>query len=318
VDDGSTAQEGYEQLDLLSPEELKAELVLGRVVQARTPGAVEAPRALAMASVGIVAAVALVAAGMWLRSHVALSGLAVAGVWAGLIGSGYVVAVVGRAVGKKAPEWVASAELHQRRVAARARPEVVAVIERVREELPGRWWRSAHVYVAACERNEPAHLGICQVGGVIPTGGRLLVLVGEHLASEPGRVVHAVLAHEGRHVGGWRFWVSTALGTCTFVGWFLLGFTVPWPWLLVGAAVMALTTTAVSWVIELACDAGSVRSAGQEATLEALDYTNGVVKRYRAACSPLVRHALAVTMWVVRAPHPPIVLRRAIVRRSWR
>lgn len=297
----------------LTLDEVRAELVLAQVAGT----GVDEPRGRLMIGAGaglVVMWCVLAIAGNWLRGRIVPSPLALTIGCGCLLAIGSCLLVLFRALGKEPPKWVRAAGIHQRRLAERAGPEMLSAIEHVRTKLPNRWWMSAQLYVAQCTAEQPVHIGVCRFAGIVPRSGRLLVVVGEHLASGSSPVVSGILAHEYRHVTGWRVWAFYFLKTCQLGGWVIVTWAFPWPVLLIALAVFHVAMTGLSWLIELSCDYGAARSAGADAMVAAFDYTAQVLEAWNASQSPWVRYPASVVKWIAGPPHPPVAVRRALVR----
>jgi hypothetical protein len=255
-------------------DERGAGLVLARLAGARVMMAGRPAARITM----IVAAAVLAVAGVWLRSRGGPRWQAVAGTCAAAALAACAVPALSVLAGRKEPGWVRAARVRQRPVEGRIPAGTAGIVRRCTAGLRGRTWREAYLYVSRCTGPEPAHWGVCQTAGVYPMDGRLLVILGEHLAAGPSQVTAAVLGHEPGHAAGWRPRLSYQGAMFAMAGWVIIGWAVPWPFLPPAAIGLMVTLTALSWAVEAGCDLGS---------------------------------ALA---WITGPPHPPLPVRRALIR----
>jgi hypothetical protein len=217
--------------------------------------------------------------------------------------------------GREEPEWARAASIHQQSVAPRMVPAAtMQIIQRCLAGLPGRRWRGAYLYIPRCTDPEPGHFGVCHAGGVYPMDGRLLLILGEHLVTGPSRVMAGTLGHESRHVTRWRVRLSYLAFVCGVWGWVIIGWAVPWPVLLPAVIGLRVVLTAAGWVVEATCDLGGARTAGAEAMLDFLAYGRGVKSAARAGRPAWKRRTLSVLTWLAGPSHPPMPLRRALIR----
>jgi hypothetical protein len=291
-------------------DERTAELVLTRLADSRLMLAMR-PAAKILA---IAVAAVLTVLGVWLRTVQAAGWKQVTAVWVIVAALAWVIPALSRLASRKEPRWVRAARAHERSLEDRVPAATLEVVRRCVAGLPGRRWRSAHVYVSRCTEAGTAHFGVCQTAGVFGLNGRLLVVLGEHLAAGPAAVTAAVLGHESRHVAGWRMRLSVMGAVTAVAGWVILGWAVPWPVLLLAAAGLQVALTAVAWAIECSCDLAGARTAGPQAMLDALARLGQVRAAARAARPAWQRYALSTLTWTAGPPRPPLPVRRAVTR----
>jgi hypothetical protein len=134
--------------------------------------------------------------------------------------------------GRKPPTWVAAAESCERslegRMPAPIAPVVQEAIDRIRQRSRFRHWHSAHMYLSRCAKSGPPDADSCQIAGVVPMSGRLVVVIGEHMATVSPQITAAVLAHESRHTYMARVYLSYLIILSRLVGWVIIGWAVPW------------------------------------------------------------------------------------------
>lgn len=289
-------------------DERAAELVLARLADARVMLATR-PAARVTA---IVATIVLTIAGVWLRGHVPAGWPALAGACALLVAIGFAVPVLS-GLGNREPGWVRAARVHERSLESWVPAATLAI---ARQYLAGlsQGRRTAHLYVSRCTDPGPAHFGVCQSAGVFPLNGRVLVVIGEHVAAWPSAVTAAALAHESRHVSRGRLRVSYAGAVFALGGWGILGWAVPWPAMLPAAIALQAALTALSWVIETSCDLGAARAVGAAGVLEALTRDSQAADAALAVLPAWQRHAFSTLIWITGHAHPPVRVRRALIR----
>jgi hypothetical protein len=144
--------------------------------------------------------------------------------------------------------------------------------------------------------------------------GRLLVVLGEHLAIGQVALAEAVLAHERRHVSGWRLYAFALAVIAGSWGLLIVGWAVPWPALLLAAVSLRVLMTATAWLIEVSCDVGSARDTSRDAMLAAVDFKERTEGGTRALQPRGKRWALNVLTWAAGTEHPPYSVRRAAIR----
>lgn len=167
-----------------------------------------------------------------------------------------------------------------------------------------RWRGDAHVYVSRCteEAQDQPHYAACCAGGTLVMNGALLVILGEHLAMGPVALAQAILAHERRHVSGWRlhaYALTSILGTggLVIVGWSVT----PWPVMLLAAVSLRVVHTATVWMIEMSCDVASAWETSPAAMLDAVDFklcTEGVTRTLQPPGGGALKSLLC---WQVRS-----------------
>ena len=291
-------------------DERAAEVMLARLADARLMAATRpAGRAAAL-----MAAAVLTAAGAWLRTLMVPDWLVVASACAVVAGVACAGPGLARRGGRREPRWVQAAQVHQASLAGRVPAGTLEAVDRSVAGLAGRW-RSVHLYVSRCTETGP-HFAVCQTAAVYPAGGRLLVIVGEHLATGPSQLAAAVLGHEAGHPAGWRLRVSYLGVAAGLAGWVITGWARPWPVLLPAAIGLQAARTAAAWVVEASCDRRGARTAGTQAMLDALVGLGRVRAEARAARPAWQRAAVSVLTWAAGPPHPPMPLRRAVIRRA--
>ncbi len=179
----------------------------------------------------------------------------------------------------------------------------------------GTRWTAAHVYIARCTEEGGTHWAPCCGGGTIALKGRLLVILGEHLAVGDVAVARAVLEHERRHVAGWRLYAFVLATFAGFWGLLLAGWTVtPWPALLVVVAGLRLARTAVRWVVEVSCDVGAARDTGQGGMLATIDHKERTEGGSLALQPPVRRGVITVLQFLASQEHPSYRARRWAIR----
>lgn len=226
----------------------------------------------------------------------------------------------------------AAQELASRRAAEPAEPEWVAELDRYRQWLPHRQppvppavlaaadqhlaaaaasgrWRSAHLVIA----RRPPEAAWLTMGFTEHRGSRLVFHLGEHVACNPAAAA-GTLAHEARHPRGWNRLLSMGTGTGYARGYLIAGWALPWPaaaWAALGvhAALML-----AAWIKETGCDLAAASAAGRPA----MDVTFDVMTAsacQRSSHLPRPRRIKNQALhWAEGPVHPPIPVRRAVVR----
>jgi hypothetical protein len=171
------------------------------------------------------------------------------------------------------PWWLASARVCERSQCEWADPVVLAAAAKHLGAVGGRY-PSAHLYVARCGP-QGRHTYLCRAGTVVVTSGRLLLVIGEHIAAAPA-VAAAVIAHEcghqhrGRHLAfgllGW------ARGYWAGWGWAAAGALAGWPWVLAAVPAFQVASVLALWTVEAGCDLAAARAQGYPAVLDALAF----------------------------------------------
>jgi hypothetical protein len=292
-------------------DEQAAELVLARLADARVMLATRPAAKIAT----IMAAAVLTAAGAWLRTVQPARWPAVAAACVIMAAIAWAIPALSALAGRSEPKWVQAARIHQTSLPGRVPVGTLALAARCTTELPGRSWLGAYLYVSRCTEGSAPHFTVCQTGGVFALNGRLLVVLGEHLATGPSQITAAVLGHESRHVTGWRMRVTYLGAVFALAGWVITGWAVPWPLLLPAAIGLQAALTAVSWLVEASCDLSSAKTTGAEAMLEALARLGQVSAAVRAARPAWQRYAGSTLTWAAGPPHPPLPVRRALIRK---
>jgi Zn-dependent protease with chaperone function len=291
----------------------KAELALSRIADSRA-NAVDSPALM----IGFLIWIAVtIAAGMWLRARLAPRPWEIGTTCAVLLVAALILPWLTRRRGKREPKWVEAARIHERTFPGRIPPETVAAVGRIIDTMPRKSWASAHLYVSRCTDGESPHQGTCYAGGTFSINGRLLVLLGEHLATGPTYRASAVLGHEARHVYGWRLRLSTICGTAIAAGFAVIAWALPWPWMASAIPGIYAFNVLSGWAIEMSCDLGSAETHGPDAMLATLDYLARVLADARAARTRWSRYAHSVLKWATGPSHPPFPLRKAAIHARW-
>jgi hypothetical protein len=287
-------------------QELDAELVLAPIADkfmlSRRPGT---------PVVQIVLLAGYVVTGLWLRSlHVptfAEGGEAC--VFLVLLAA--LVPVSFRSPGKLEPRWARAAAVHQESLAGRVPVSAFQQFKAVMGRMTGgTGWQEAWLYVARCTDEEPGHYGVCCAGGTYPRNGRLLVVLGEHLAYGLPELAVAVLAHERRHVTYRRFFLFSLSAIAGTFGLLVAGWAVPWPALLPVAAGVRIGAVAVLWAVEVSCDVGAAREVGAGAMIASIDYKQRTREGARALWPAWRRWTVSALTWASGPEHPPYAVRR--------
>jgi hypothetical protein len=294
----------------------KAELTMARRVDGRFELAV---RSGAFATAVVVYAV-LTIVGVWLRSRLVPQGWQVAAACAVVAVLAWACPWLSWVSGRKPPGWATSAETCERALAGRIPAETMDVVSRVINRIRwrgGRRWHGVHVYLSRCTSTELPDSGVCQTAGVAAMNGRLVVIVGEHMAAGLPMITEATLAHESRHVRPVRMYLAW-LGMLTrLAGWVIIGWAVPWPALLPAVIAFHVAVTLLSWAIEVSCDLGGAAEAGADAMLATLNQLSQTATQINTDRSRWARYARAALMWSAGPAHPPLPLRRALLRLRW-
>jgi hypothetical protein len=309
--DYASMPEGVGTVD--SKEERNAELILARLADARL---VMSGRP-AVKIVTIVFLASQVVTGLWLRTLVVPRGWEVAAACAFLMIAALALPAAFRRGRKAEPQWARAAAVHERSLSGRVPEEMLGMVREFMASMTTgtRWRGDAHLYVSRYTEEEPVHYAACCAGRMFVMGGRLLVILGEHLAAGPASIAEAVLAHERRHVGGWRLYAYSVGAVAGAWGLIVVGWAVPpWPNLLLIAAAVRVVTTAMFWAIEVSCDVGSARDTSPAAILASVDYKQRTEGGARAMWPRGKRWAVSILTWAAGAEHPPYSVRRAAIR----
>jgi Zn-dependent protease with chaperone function len=218
-----------------------------------------------------------------------------------------------RRAGKAEPDWAVAAALHERSLASRVPAETLAMALGAKDSL-AREARcvAAYIHVPRCTSQGQPHFGACCFGGSLPTGGRLLVIIGEHMASEPTQVVEAVLAHERGHVAGWRMYAHVLARIAGSLGLAIITWSVASPvTAVIACAVLVAAAKVLTWAVELSCDRLSARQTSPEAMIEALNFKDRTVGAVRARRPAWMRWPLFALECVGGFDHPPSSMRRS-------
>lgn len=259
--------------------------------------------------------VSAVITGLWLRSLYVPSGLWVATAWVNLWGLVMVSILISERAGNKEPQWVRAAAVHKSSVWARLPEDTRAMLQALTDSMmSGARWREAHVFIARCTSDEQAHYGACCAGGTLVMNGRLLVVLGEHLAVGPVATAHAVLAHERRHTGGWQLYGRAVSGVAGSLGLIVVAWSVtPWPLMLLTVIGIRMVVTATSWVTEISCDIAGARETSPAAMLASLEFkrrTTGGARALYPRGKRWTMTALRCLEWPV---HPSHSMRRTAI-----
>jgi hypothetical protein len=261
-------------------------------------------------------------AGMGLRAHFGQPVAAVAVFAAWLVSAGTLAPATERLKARQQPGepgWVADMTAYRAWLPRRVPPvpaEILAAADRYLAGLPVRRWQSAHLFIARAPAGQPVSMG-----ATIPRGNRLEVILGDHVATGPVPVATATLAHETRHGSAWRLAARNLAGTLRRQGMFLIGWAVPWPAVIPAAVLTHIACTLVIWAEEVSCDLGAAADAGPAAMLGAYDIMLASRRSRRAAAGAVPapkRLAARALHWAAGPGHPPIPVRRAIIRLRYR
>jgi hypothetical protein len=294
---GQVAAAEKDMTALLSPPAAPAEVKAAAVAAARV--AVVAGMAALGAGVRLAAA-----PGGWRVAGGVCAGLLLAHGYAGATRASQKLAARLTAASAAEPWWLASARICERSQQGWADPAVLAAAA-AHLAAVSRRYASAHLYVARCDPDR--HPGLCREGTVEGTGGRLVLVIGEHLAAAPA-VAAVVIAHECGHK---RPWARAAGGLVLWArapwagwGWAAAGLA-GWPWLLAAVPAFHVASVLGLWAVESGCDLGAARAHGCPAVLDAL--------AFKPAHATLSR-AQTLAYWLAGPTHPPVRLRQAVIR----
>jgi hypothetical protein len=260
----------------------------------------------------------LLDAGVWLRAHLHAPHNYLNA--AGPIGFLLIIAQVRVsmlvAAGKQEPEWAQAAAVHEQSLQRRSLGLFLSQVKAVTGQMTeGGAWHSAYLYVARCTSKEPVHYGACCAGATYPRDGRLLVIVGEHLAYGQSELALATLAHERRHVTRWRLLAYALASTTATFGLLDVGWAAPsWAVAIPVAAGVRIAATLALWAIEVSCDVGAARDAGRDAITEAVRYKQRTKEGSRALWPAPQRVVVRILTWVAGPEHPPYAVRCWLIR----
>lgn len=294
--------------------ERKADLVLGKLADLLVMSSQTST--LVVTAVGTAG---LVGTGLSLRPWLAPRGWGVAAACALLVAVVLAVPARRRRRGKQEPKWARAAFAHEQSTWERLPEGMRTMLRDFTASMTAgtRWQDNARVYVARCteEQEDEAHWAPCCTGGTMELNGRLLVILGEHLAVGPLALAGAVLAHERRHVSGWRLYPYVLAAFGGDLGLVIIGWAVtPWPVMLLAAVALRVAKTAITWAVEIGCDVGAAREKSAAAMLSTVDYLERTQGGTRALQPPAKRWALSVLTWLTGPGHPPYGVRRAAIR----
>ena len=292
-------------------EQRNAELVLARLADARL---MMAGRPSVMVATLIFLAVQVVT-GLYIRGRIVPRGWEVAAVCGLLLVLAVALPAVLRAGKKSEPQWARAAAVHEQSLSGRLPAATLGLAREIMAAMTaGTRWRGSFLYISRCTEEDDVHYATCCAAGTYARGGRLLVILGEHLAAGPPELAVAVLGHERRHVSGWRLYLYSLAAVASVWGLAVAGWAVPWPALLLVAAALRVVTTALFWTIEISCDVGSARDTSAGAMLAAVDYQERTRRGARALWPSWKRRAVIVLTCLAWPDHPPFSMRRAAVR----
>jgi hypothetical protein len=293
----------------------KAELTMARLVDGRYDMAARTGTVVAL----VVIYAILTIVGVWLRGRMVPAGWEVAAACGVLPVWAAVGPLLSWAVSARPARWVKSAELCEVVLGGRLAGETLTVVDEVMatiRDMGGRW-RGTHLYMSRCTSTEEPDTGACQTAGIYPVNGRLIVWIGEHTAEGEPAITRATLAHERRHVGPVLLRVAWLNSLGRLFGWVIVGWAVPWPALLPAVLAFHVGMTVLSWAVEVICDVGAAAEAGPDAMLATLYQFSRTVERVRAARSWWVRYASIGFTWLAGPAHPPLPMRRSVIRLRW-
>jgi hypothetical protein len=298
-------------------EQENADLLLTRQADTRM---MAASRPAGMVAV-LVFLVSQAITGMWMRSY-AVPGWEETAAAAGfLLIAGIVFPVAVQAERRSEPDWAKAAAVHEASLAGRVPADTLALLREVMAKMTvATGWRGAYLYVSPCteqDRQSP-HFAPCCAGGTWVKGGRLLVILGEHLVMGNPALALAVLGHERRHLSGWRLHLYSVAQMVGTFGLLVAGWAVPWPLLLMAVAALRAATVLAHWAVEIGCDVGGAREVGIEAMIATVDYKDSCQRGERALWPPAKRAAVAILRWITGPEHPPTPMRRAMIRAAIR
>jgi hypothetical protein len=292
--------------------ERRAELVLAKLAEPLVMSG-----RLSFLLVTVIFLGSLVWTGLWLRTLHVPHGWETAAAWETLAAVALAAPVIKARAGKKEPAWARSAAVHEQSVWGRIPTDMCSMLHSFTASMrAGIRWRSAHVYVAQCthEAADEPHYDTCCAGGTLVMNGRLLVILGEHLAMGPTTTARAALEHERRHIGGWRpyaYALASVLGTfgLVIVGWSVR----PWPQMLLAVVCLRVLQTSAIWMIEISCDVEGAWETSPAAMLDAVDFKQRTAGSTRALEPLGKRWAYNVLTWLAGAEHPPYSMRKAMI-----
>lgn len=294
----------------------KAELTMAR----RVDGRFELAVGNAAFATAVVMYAVLTVAGTWLRTRLVPQGWQVAAACVLVAALAWVCPWLSWRSGRKPPGWAASARTCERALASRIPAETMDVVSRAISTIRqrgGRRWHDVNVYLSRCTSTELPDAGVCQTAGVVPMNGRLVVFVGEHMAAGPPAITEATLAHESQHVRPARMYLASLAMLLRLTGWVIIGWAVPWPALLPAVLAFHVAATLLSWVIEVSCDLGGAAQAGADAMLATLEHLSRTMTQISTDRPRRARYIRAAMIWIAGPPHPPLPLRRALLRLRW-
>jgi hypothetical protein len=222
------------------------------------------------------------------------------------------------------PAWAHAASIHERSLPARIPAQTLAAARRyLRAIAAGNRQTRAWLYVPRCPGNG-RHTWRCEAAAVWQPQGGLMVVLGEHLAADPV-VAAVILAHEQGHRVGWPRGAFAVLngGRSPFGwGWAAAGLAgaslAGWPGVLAFAAAFHVVSLLAVWAAEIACDRHAAGAEGRAAVLYAFA-SIAIRQAARRAATPRWRRAMpGLSAWLAGPSHPPLALRRALIRATTR
>jgi hypothetical protein len=157
------------------------------------------------------------------------------------------------------------------------------------------------------------------MGGTHPRGNRLQVTLGDFVAEGDPEVAAATLAHEARHAGRWPYALRGLVMTARARGPLVIGWAVPWPAVIPAVAALHVACTLLAWAIEISCDLGAAAGTGKAAMMATYQVMAASARHGSRALSAPKKVAAYAMYWAAGPAHPPIAVRRAVIRaRYWR
>jgi hypothetical protein len=261
--------------------------------------------------------VGLVVAGIAMRTYFAPDWEKTAAACGILLLAALAIPLIAQAERRKEPQWAHAAAIHEKSLPGRVPADTLALLRDVTARMTiATGWRGAYLYVSPCteqDRRSP-HYAPCCTGGTWVRGGRLFVILGEHLVAGNPALALAVLGRERRHLCGWRLYLYAVATTAGMYGVMAAAWAVPWPTLLLPVAGLRLASVLLRWIVEIGCDIDGAGEAGADAMIAVVDLKEYDQRGERALWPPAKRAAVAVLRWVTGPEHPPYWLRRAMIR----
>lgn len=262
----------------------------------------------------VVFSAALVAAGGLARHFVAVPAAWEAAAASGLLAAWAVrTGLRRRRAGSAEPPWAAAARARQAQDLDRLPEGTRQAVEAALRRVAGSTRLEVFLYTGRCAQQGP-HYGLCHTGASAGRHGRAVIMAGEHLLTgEEGLLALPVLAHEGRHFTGWRYWAFALAAAAGSYGMLIAGWAVPWPQVIVAVIALRLLAVTAARAVEAACDIGGARATSAEAMVAFLQYRERARRSGRAAW-PRRKRAAAALAAAFGTAHPPAALRCRLVR----